>query len=524
MTLVSAKARLIAVACVAAASTFLCARAASADETPHAEQHAQPPAEPHAEPHAAQRAEEHAATVHDRASPLTFRVARGALDARRRANDAGSALRSALEEPVDAAAAAEVRVQGSEATVIVLGRTITTLTEADAAAAGTSLPQYAAELETRLVSFVDEEQQRSTLQGVALRVFLTVLFAVLGLLTLRALRSAFLRWETAAETTAPSPIQLVGVPVLSSDARKALTAVALMVARWCAYAAVVVIAVAASLSQFEATRPWLKRGASAVVDPVWHGVDTLIRALPGILLAVLLVVVLQAALEFLRLLLEGVAQGRVTSRLVAPERARPARMIVTTAAVLVVAPLVAAAAFGRFGAPLEDLAIAAGVCALVAAVPAGAAAVVGVSCLWRGNLKPGDWISIGKVEGEVASVGLIDFVIVPEQGGTVAVPMLSLLLRPTLRKPGHPRAELDVSVQRDRSFDKIIDALTTVARTVDESGTASLLGARGDVIDCRLRVALGKGDARDALVRALLASVERGDVVLADAAAQRAQS
>lgn len=460
------------------------------------------------------QAQEHVATVHDRASPLTFRVPRGALDARRRANDAGAALRSALEEPVEGAPAAEVRVSGSEATVVVLGRTITTLTEADAAAAGTSLAQHAAELETRLGSFVDEEQQRSTLQGVALRTFLTVLFAVLGLLTLRALRRAFARWESAAETMAPSPVQLVGVPVLSSDARKAFTAVALMVARWCAYGAVVVIVVAASLSQFAATRPWLKRGASAVIDPVWHGVDTLIRALPGILLAVLLVVALQAALEFVRLLLEGVAQGRVTSRLVARERARPARMIVTTAAVLVVAPLAAAAAFGRFGAPLEELAIAAGVCVFVAAVPAAAAAVVGVTCLWRGNLKPGDWIAVGNVEGEVASIGLIDFVVVQESGGTVSIPMLSLLWRATRRTPNHPSAELDVAVQRDRPFEKIIDALNAVVRAVDETGSASLLGARGDVVDCRLRVAIGKGDARDALVRALLTSVERGDLVL----------
>lgn len=464
----------------------------------------------------AQLQEEHAASVHDRLSPLVFRVAHGAADARQRANDASVALRSSLEEPVEGERAAEVRVDGDEATVIVLGRVVTTITSADAAASGSTLEQYAAALETRLVVFVEEERQRSTLQALALRVFLTVLFFVVGFLTLRALRNAFARWGTSAEAGAPDAVVLFGVPVLSSDARKALTAVALMAARWASYAGVALLVLAASLGQFERTRPLLGRGTAALLEPVWHGVNALIGALPGLLLAVVLVVVLRAALEFLRLLLEGVAQGRVQSRLVRPERAAPARVLVTAGAILLVAPLVAAAAFGRFGAPLEQLALAAGICAFVAVVPAAAAGVVGLACLWRGSVKPGDWISIGEVSGEVSSVSLLDFVVVPERSGTVVVPMLALLFRPLVRSTA-ARHELMVTVKRDRGFQEIVAALTQVARSVDDGGGgAAFVAARGDVVECRLFTATGSGDVRDALVRALLAAVERGELALGE--------
>lgn len=462
----------------------------------------------------------YAARVHERDSPLQFRVDSGGKDARRRAAEAGAALAAALEtdanpdEPV-----VVVAVSGDIAQVRVRGRAVATLGAADAAAEGApSLASYAEELETRLLPFVQDELRRSSAQAIALSVFLFVFFGLLGVLTTRALRNAFDRIEKLLEErrAALQPLKILSIPLLSGEALRGLLLMALFVGRILAYLVVVAVALGAALSQFEVTRPWLGRIAKALVSPLVAGIDAAARSVPGLLLAALLVVLTAAGLRFARLLLDGVAQGRVEARLIRPARVPATRVGILVLTMLVIAPLVVAAAFGRFGTPLETLAVVAGGVVLLGALPVVGSAVVGLVLLWRGTLRAGDWIEIGEVHGEVSSVSVLDIVLVPESGGTVVVPMLALALRP-LTRGAAPRVTLEAHLKRDRPWVELEPRLLGLARVIDPGAKVAILEVGEHSVRCELSVPLGKPDARHALAQQLVAAAERGELVILDA-------
>jgi small-conductance mechanosensitive channel len=452
-----------------------------------------------------------AATVHDRPSPLRFRGA----DARRRANDAGTALTAALEaEAIEGAPLASVRVQDGLAVVEVRGRSVATFTQADADSENTTLARYAPELETRLISFVKDEQRRSSLQALALRLFFSVLLGVVALVTLRALRGAFSRWDQKLDDAQLAPLQFLGQTILSSDALRGLLAVALVAARIVSYVGIVAVVLGAVLGQFELTRPLLARLGGWAAAPLLSAIDAFVGAVPGLVLAALLVVALRAAFRFVKVLLDGVAEGRVSSGIVAPGHAFPARVAATAALALTAAPVIVAAAFGRFGTPLETLALAAGGVTLLASLPILASTVAGVVVLWRGALKPGDWVEVKGHRGEVVSVHLLDVVIVPEDGGTVRIPHLAFATAPLRHAPRAPHASLELVVRRDRAVDKIERALLDAARTVSVDASVSFVSL--DAASIRVLLACPtKPGAKDALVRAIAAASEAGDIALA---------
>ncbi|MCC7070510.1 MAG: mechanosensitive ion channel [Deltaproteobacteria bacterium] len=459
------------------------------------------------------------ARVHERDSPLVFRVPHAGKDARRRALEAGDALEAALQhEAAEGTALVEVVVNGEVALVRVCGRAVTTVTPADALAEGApDLAHHAEELEARLLPFVQAELRRSSAQSIALSIFLFVSFGLLGVLTLRALRKAFDRLEaTLGERRgALQPLTILSIPLISGEALRDVMLVALFVGRILAYLAATAVALGAALSQFEVTRPWLGRIATALFNPVVAGVDAAARAVPGLLLAALLVVVTAAGLRFARLLLDGVASGRVHARFVPPARVPATRVAVTTGALVLVAPLVIAAAFGRFGTPLEALAVVAGGTTLLALVPVLASAAVGVVVLWRGGIKPGDWIEVGGHRGEVATLSVFDLVLVPEAGGTVVVPMLMLALRP-LGRGAAPRVCLAVRLKRDRPWAALEPRLLALARAVDPGGQVCILEVGDTALRCELSVPVGKPGAKAALATQLLLAAERGELAPCD--------
>ncbi|MBI1944477.1 MAG: mechanosensitive ion channel family protein [Deltaproteobacteria bacterium] len=458
-----------------------------------------------------------AARVKERDSPLAFRVAYAGKDARRRALEAGDALEAALSEvPADGVAPLEIVLNGEVALVRVCGRAVATLTPADAAAEGApDLAHYTEELEGRLLPFVQAELRRSSAQSIALSVFLFVAFGLLGVLTLRAARKAFDRLEGMVEQRrgALQPLTLLSIPLISGETLRGALLVGLFIGRILGYLVVTAVALGAALSQFEVTRPWLGTIATALLRPLVAGVDAGARAVPGLLLATLLVVLTAAGLRFARLWLDSVAQGRVEARMVRPVRVPATRVVVTAAALLVVAPLVVAAAFGRFGTPLETLAVAGGAAVLLAFVPVLASAAVGVVVLWRGALKPGDWIEVGDRHGEIASLSVLDVVLVPETGGTVVVPMLLLALRPVARTAA-PRVAVVVRLKRDRPWTDLEPRLLALARAVEAGASVALLEAGERSVSCELSVPVGKPAARSALLTQVVQAAERGELTL----------
>jgi small-conductance mechanosensitive channel len=457
--------------------------------------------------------------VEELSTPLSFSVPSQGKDPRRRASEASAAFKAALraEAPKDAPAAQVVQQDGV-AIVKVRGRTVATLTIADAIAAGAvSMETFAEERETRLVEFVENYESRHSLQQLAFHIFFSVFLCVLAVLALRGLNAAFRRADAAVEDRAATikPLVVFDVPLLSSDAMRGILATALVVGRVVSVVVVVVAATAGVMAQFERTRPLLESLASAAGRPILTGLEALVTAIPGLVLAALLVLLLQGGLRFARLLLDGVAAGRVKSVLVRPQRAPITRVVVTGAATLLALPLLVGAAFGRFGTPFETLALMAAGVVFVGAIPTLSSLAVGVVATWRGVIKPGDWVEVGGVSGEVSAVGLTELVLVPAGGGTVVVPMIMLAYKPLLRSAKQPQLEHLVRVCRDEKAAVLIDKLQAIAKSVDAEGGAEILEADHETVLVRLFIPIGKSDAHNALSRALLNAVDDGSVVLA---------
>lgn len=461
-----------------------------------------------------------AATYREQPSPLVFRLPVRGKDAPTRARQAGTALASALDNaPIPDAPLVEVKIDGDVADVRVQGRSVAFLSVDDARAAGApALQPYAAELETRLYDFVRSQLTRSTLQTFALHLFLSVFIGVLVFLTLRALRGAFDRWEQSLEDRGGDlrPISVFKVPVLGGEALRGLLAFGLAVGRALAYATTILVGAAAILGQFDATRPFLGDVAQRVVDPLRDGVGEAVAAVPRLLLAVAIVVALRAGLKVVHILLDGVAGGRLTLKVLPPPRVPVARAVLTGAAMLVAVPLVVATVFGRFGTPLELLVLGFGVTVALAAAPVLASGIVGLHVAWKGVVRPGEWVDVDGAQGEVAGVSLTQIVLVPEDGGTMIVPMLLLAVKPVRRLHRLPTCDVDLRVARDAPAGTLIAAAKAAVVPIVPEVVIDVVDVAHAWLLLRARVPLGPVGRRDAVLRALLAAVDDGKLRLYD--------
>lgn len=464
----------------------------------------------------------HAATYHEQPSPLVFRVPARGRSPEVRARAATTALTEALDEKregdhADATSTEpEVLLEDGHAVVRVGQHVITTLYPEDARAEGMTLERYAPHIESRLDAFIDSQLQRQAFQLFFLHLFLSVLFGVIGFLTLRGLRNAFDRWDAELDDRRGSfkPISVLRIPVFSGEALASGLAFGLAVGRVLAYVATVIATVVAVLSQFELTRPLLRRLVSWSAGPVLNGVEAVITALPGIILAAILVVGLRAGLRVLNILLDGVASKRVTWQRLPPERVPVFRFSATAGAVLLAAPLLVAAAFGRWGTPLETLALAAGLAVIVAAVPLVASYVVGVFMLWRAALKPGDWVQVGGVSGEVTRLGLSELHLVPETGGTIAIPMLYLLLHPLQRLRQSPAVSFEITVARDRPARELLAALKKAVQAVESDAQVEIVDLCAAWIKARVSAPAVREGVRQQIMIAVSDAVDRDEFAL----------
>jgi small-conductance mechanosensitive channel len=461
---------------------------------------------------------EFAATYHELPSPLVFRVPAGGRSPQLRARDATSALTGALERAteLDEVPPSTVVVEDGRATVRVAGEVVATLYDADARAEGMTLTRFSEKLEGQLESFVPAQLQRKSLQNFALHVFLSVLLSVIAFLTLRGLRATFDRWDAELHDKRGSlkAISLLRIPVFSGDALGGTLAFGLATGRVLAYVATVVAAIVAVLSQFETTRPLLRQLGTWSVGPVVRGAETVVTALPGVVLAAVLIVALHGSLRVFNLLLDGVASKRLHWKRLPPERVPAFRFASKVVVILVLAPLFVASAFGRFGTPLETLALATSGAVLVAIVPLLASYVVGVFVLWRDAVRPGDWVQVGAVSGEVTRLSFYELHLVPEGGGTIGVPMLYLLLHPLRRLSHVPEVTFDVELEKDRPAKEILDAVTAAVRASEAEASAEVRDVCGDRMTIQVRAPSIRSGVRQNLLLAVSDAADREELRL----------
>jgi hypothetical protein len=445
------------------------------------------------------------------ASPLVFFRAEGALSAQARADQAATLWAGAAAQRGVDVDGARVDVDADHATVRIYGKAVATLGLADAQAAGApTVAVYAEQLQTALVPFVASLEERSSLKALLFHVFLSVTLVLVGVLTLRGARRAFARVDASVDERALPPLSVLGVTVLSADAVRGLLTSMLGVVRVVAYLSVVVVTAVAVFAQFPSTRAIVVDVAAAAGVPVVEGLARALASLPGVVLAGVLLLAWRGFALFARAWLDGVAAGRVQANSVEPRQVAVVRVAVAVGGAAVVLPLAVAAAFGRFGTPLEHLALGFGAAVLVALVPLLSSAAVGALFVWRGALVVGEWVQLGSgadaVVGEIVRVGLSDVVLVPARGGTVTVAALSLLWRPLMRLPQAPRGTVVLRCARDRGVDVVKAAIVAA---VGEGVDVRVVG-----VDAAAVVVEVAAKDVDAAVRAVAVAVEAGAVVL----------
>lgn len=460
----------------------------------------------------------HVVRYRDEESPLVFHESFAGKDARTRAKDAAHALENALDNSgkVQDKQAVTVRIEGEVAVVRIGDILVTTLHEGDAQRDGLKLERYAERMEGNLRAFVGEQLKRKAIQLFVLHVFLSVFFGVLGFLTLRFLRTAFDRWDSSLDRRRGSlqAISILRVPVISGEALGGSLAFGLAVGRVTAYVAAVLATISAILGQFDATRPLLSRLVSWSAGPVLRGVEIVVSSVPGIILAAVLFVGVRAGLRVLNLLLDGVSSKQIVWKKLPPSRVPVFRIVVSAFTVVISGPLLVSAAFGRFGTPLEWLALGLGGVLLLASVPAMASYTIGAIVLWRDNVRPGDWVQVGVVSGEVTRLSLGELSLVPEGGGTIGIPMLYLLWHPLRRLREPPEVSFSLTVRRDRPAKDLIAAVLAAVLDVEPDARAECVEIRHREMTLRISAPSIRAGVRQQLLIAVSDAVDRQELKL----------
>jgi hypothetical protein len=370
-----------------------------------------------------------------------------------RAHLASQALTSAIESEMAKKEGVDVQVQDQSATIYVRGFVVAVVYPQDAVAAGfPTLNDYSEHLKTVLQAFVSRQIAKGRMQNLFVRIFLSVFFALIAFVVIRQLKVIFDRFDHVLDEkrTSLGPVALMSETLLSGEVIGGSLAIALAIGRLVAYAAVLIAALAIIFGQFELTRHLLVKIAGSGMSQIVSSVDALLSAIPNLLVTALLVVTLLIALRGLDLFSKGLSSGRIRWRLVSGERIPLVRVFGTLVVVLVLVPLILASLFGRFHTPWETILIVLMACAGLAAVPLGAAYAVGALLVWKSALHPGDWIVVGGACGEISYIGFGEIAIIPIEGGSLTIPMLSLLVKSVHRvqRPGGFRLRLELRMAK----------------------------------------------------------------------------
>jgi hypothetical protein len=381
-----------------------------------------------------------------------------------RAQDARRALKVAIESSEKKSPEAPLvdyeKVE-DEVVLHVRGYAVATLTAEDAVAAGArDLDAYAEELTTSLKDFVPRQREKIRIQDFFMHFFLSVFFALMGFLILRQIQKIFDRFDHVIDEKKDSfgSISMMSETFLTGETIGGMVALGLTIGRFLAYGVTIITAVAAVFSQYALTRNLLLNSLGAGARQFFQGFENLVALIPSFLLAVVLIIIFQACLKALGLYSKGVQAERIRWRLVPPHRVRVFRIFLSLLLVLIFAPLILGALFGKFDTPFMTLFLLFSAVVALSLLPFLFNWSVGMMTIWKYNLKPGDWIQVGKVRGEIAQIELDEISVVPEGGGSIRLPMVRLAFEALHRQPA-PKTRLLLEVLEAHDPKILIDQL-----------------------------------------------------------------
>ena len=312
-----------------------------------------------------------------------------------------------------------------------------------------------------LEEFVVHAIRRQAIQRGALQFFLAIFFALMGFVVFRYLHQLFRRAEGVLEERRGSfkPLAVLSETLISGQTLGGLLALSIAVGRLVAYLVVILTTMAAILGQFVATRALMTNFLTGIVSQILNGLQALLESIPGLLLALGLVLGLQLSVKILDLFLKGVRSGRISWSFLNIQRIPVLRFWGLALIFSIFGPLIIAAIFGRFQTPIEQILIFGAGILLLAHLPMLASIAVGSFILWQDYIKLGQWVRIGSYSGEVTDISAHQLTLVPEEGGRVFVPMFLLLFKPCVERKDIPKAEFRFSIRRMGSLEESIEQL-----------------------------------------------------------------
>lgn len=380
-------------------------------------------------------------------------------EALEKAGRASVALESALtaENPFEPSSplADVISKAANEIEIRIRGYKIVELNVSQQMAGGFSSPtQYKDQLRSELTSFVSEELRRLEIQDIALKFFLSIFFAFIGFIVVRQIHQGFNKAELVLEQKRESfqPVVILSETLISGQAVGGLLAFSLAIGRTLAYVAVILTTIGAILGQFETSRRIMVNFFSQTLTQLVNGFQSLLVAIPGVLLGLFLLFCLHLILKILDLFLKGARSGRISMNFLTPSRIPAVRFWGTILLILFFGPLIVASFFGRFHTPVEIVFLLAAFVLVLATLPVLISIAAGSFVLWQGVIQPGQWIEVGDKSGEIANVSIYKVTIVPETGGRIYIPMILFLFKASFEKKEAPKAEFRMRVKRTESL------------------------------------------------------------------------
>lgn len=378
-----------------------------------------------------------------------------------RAQEAQKALAAAIEAEAPKepnAPIASYELTGETATLNVRGFFVMTLYEQDATEAGyPDLKSFSEHLTTILGDFVPRQREKAHVQSLFTHLFLSVFLLLIGFVVLRQIHRSFNQFDHLLDERKDSikPFAMMSETLLTGEALGALLAIGLAIGRVVAYLVTVITVLAVIMGQFSYTRSILLSHVATGIDQVLKGLGSLAAFVPNIIIAFFIFVLAQAGYKVLDLFLKGVRSGRIQWKLVPAHRIQTVRIVMSLLLFIVSAMFILGVLFGSFQTPFETIILAFVAVLLVSLIPSFANWTTGFIAIWRYKIKPGDWLQIGEIHGEVSSIDPGEISLVPLHGGSVTIPMIRTAVEPIVRRAA-PTAEFLLEISSSMKLEELV--------------------------------------------------------------------
>jgi small-conductance mechanosensitive channel len=296
--------------------------------------------------------------------------------------------------------------------VLVDGRLVFRVLQADVdAEAGETADEAAARAASKLQQALDEmrEARDSRAMLTAIGVSLLATLVLLGLLWLliRGYRRVARRLTEVAHRRAERLATKLGHQTLGQ-----LGLVRLVVAPVRVFAILIGLLLAYEwlgvvLGQFPYTRPWGEALLGNLLDAVGQGLLTVMSAIPGLLIVLIVFLVARFFVRVLRAFFTGVEQGRVQVAWVDETTAKPTGQVLS--AVIWLLALVAAYPYipGSDSEAFKGIGVFVGLMLSIGSSGVVNQAVSGLMLMYTRSFRPGEFVKVGDTEGTVRAIGFL---------------------------------------------------------------------------------------------------------------------